>query len=543
MRAAAYCRVSTEQQIEKESLDVQEARLRAYCDAKGLDAPTIFREEGVSAKDTNRPELKRLLDEIRAGTVQFVLVTRLDRITRSMRDLITLIDTFGKHGVEFISLAESVDTSSSMGRFQLNLMGSLAQLERETTAERVTEVMHHRASEGKWNGGVIPFGYTTQQRVLSEAKKAGLPGSEATERALQACPEPKVLYADQSEAAAVDVIFDTYLATNSIRDAVRRLNSAGYKTRKGGRWTSTSIARMLANPVYVGQMPYGRRKTDPVTGELKRVQDCDVTVVEGSHRPLVERGKYEAVQHSLASGSFKKSRAASTYLLSRVLRCGRCGSPMYGSIHARPDGREYGYYRCSGRKADHPVECKGLSLPARQLEAFVVETLTKLSEDRSFLDDRQRMLKALQEEAEPGYSKAEDELGRLESAGRDLKRRMSVLLESLESEIIDPETFAERYSPLSESLNDNRARQAGLQDLALSLDARRVALEASLEAVASFGSNWEYLDAEGKAAKLQTIVKRITATEDDLHVEIFLDSPPFTELSEVSRTGTGSWPR
>ena len=116
-------------------------------------------------------------------------------------------------------------------------------------------------------------------------------------------------------------------------------------------------------------------------------------------------------------------------------------------------------------------------------------------------------------------------------------------LESLESEIIDPETFAERYSPLSESLNDNRARQAGLQDLALSLDARRVALEASLEAVASFGSNWEYLDAEGKAAKLQTIVKRITATEDDLHVEIFLDSPPFTELSEVSRTGTGSWPR
>lgn len=537
MAAAAYCRVSTEQQVEKESLDVQEARLRAYCVANGVDAPSIFRDEGLSGKDTHRPELNRLLGEVQAGKVQMVLVTRLDRITRSVRDLTYLIETFHRHGVEFVSLAENLDTSKPQGRFQITLLASLAQLERETTAERVAEVMHHRAAQGKWNGGVIPFGYTTQQRVLNEASKAGLSISEATERAVQSCPEPKVLYADEVEAALVKVVYDTYLATNSIRETVRRLNSAGYRTRSGGQWTSASIARMLSNPTYLGQMPYGRRRTDTVTGELKKVADCEVTLVEGSHPPLVDPDQYEAVQHALASRSFKKTRASRTYLLSGVLRCGKCGSPMYGSVYTKRDGREYGYYRCHARQGDHPTACDGLSIPVKQLEGFVVKTLFELSEDCDFLNDRRKMLQALSEEAEPGNSKTEAELRRLKSAERDLSSRMDVLLDSLETKLIERETFTGRYSKLVELLRDNRERQEALLELSASLDSRRVALEASFEAVASFSSNWDYLDDEGKAAKIQTIVKRITVTEHDMHLEVFLDGSPFPEFEEVSRMG------
>lgn len=545
MRPAAYCRVSTEQQVEKESLDVQETRLRAYCVANGLEEPIVFRDEGVSAKDTNRPELSRLLREVQAGRVTAVLVTRLDRITRSVRDVNTMIETFHKHGVEFVSLAENLDTSKSMGRFMVNLLASVAQLERETTAERVAEVMHHRAAQGKWNGGVIPFGYTTQQRVLREAMESGLSASEATEKAAQVCPEPKQLYTDAGEADCVAVVFDTYIETRSIRQTVIRLNSSGFRTRRGGRWTTTSVARMLSNPTYRGIMPYGQRQTDILTGELRRTPESEVCMAEGTHPPLVDDETYEVVQTLLASNSLKKTRAARTYVLSRVLHCGKCGAPMYGSIYVKPDGREYGYYRCSGRKMNPPTECDGLSLPARQLEGFVVQTLIELSKDRSFLSDRRRMLKALSEEAEaePGHSKTVEELERLRSAERDMSSRTEVLLDSLETGLIERETFRERYSRLVEMLRANKERQQVLQDLEASLDTRRAALEASFEAVASFGSNWDYLDDEGKAAKLQTIVKRITATEDDIHIEIFLDRPTLTEFEEVCRTGRGSWPR
>jgi len=352
-----------------------------------------------------------------------------------------------------------------------------------------------------------------------------------------------MLYADQTEAEYVKMIFETYLETSSIRETTRRLNSAGYKTRKGGRWTGTSIARMLSNPTYLGKMPYGRRRTDTLTGELAKVDDIEMIVVDGTHPPLLEPETYETVQHVLESGSFKKSRSARTYLLSRVLHCGKCGSPMYGSIHTKPDGREYTYYRCQGRKGDEPGRCEGLTIPAKQLDPFVVQTLVELSKDQHFLGDRQKMLEAIEREAEPGHSKAEDELERLKTVERDLKSRMDVLLDALETKTIERETFMDRYSRLNELLTDNRARQEVLQDLAASQDTRRASLEASFEAIESFGENWDYLDDEGKAAKIQTIVKRITVTEDDLNLEIFLDVPPFTEVGEVSRTGTGSWPR
>ncbi len=165
MKTAIYVRVSTTQQIDRESLQTQEERLRQYCKIHGYSIYKVYREEGVSAKDIKRPKLEELMQDIENKKVQAVLVAKLDRITRSLKDLINLIEFFQEHDVKLISLTQNIDTTGSMGRFMLNLLGAVAQVEREMTAERVSEDMHHRALAGKWNGGIIPYGYTTRHNT------------------------------------------------------------------------------------------------------------------------------------------------------------------------------------------------------------------------------------------------------------------------------------------------------------------------------------------------------------------------------------------
>jgi site-specific DNA recombinase len=131
----------------------------------------------VSAKDIERPQLQRLLHDVRAGRVSTVLVTKLDRISRSLHDLLDLMALFEKHGVLFVSLRDNIDTSGPVGRFILHILGAIAELERGITAERVAEDMKLRAKRGKWNGGMAPYG-----RVLVEGKLVVVPEEAATLR-------------------------------------------------------------------------------------------------------------------------------------------------------------------------------------------------------------------------------------------------------------------------------------------------------------------------------------------------------------------------
>jgi DNA invertase Pin-like site-specific DNA recombinase len=154
---AGYVRVSTEMQVERDALQNQIQALEGYGAAHGLTL-RIYKDEGISAKDTDRPDLQRLLADVRAGRVRAVLVTKLDRISRSLVDLLDLMRLFEQHGVKFVSLRDNIDTSGPVGRFMLHILGAIAELERGITAERVAEDMKLRARRGKWNGGLVPYG-------------------------------------------------------------------------------------------------------------------------------------------------------------------------------------------------------------------------------------------------------------------------------------------------------------------------------------------------------------------------------------------------
>lgn len=160
VRALGYVRVSTgEQAKEGFSLDVQEKRVRAYCEAKGWDLVRIYRDEGVSAKSLDRPALHELFGALKAKEADALVVMKLDRLTRSMRDLQGLIeDCFRRDGIVFVSVDETLDTSTANGRMVTNVLGTLAAWEREVICERTKAALDHKATLGEWRGR-IPFGF------------------------------------------------------------------------------------------------------------------------------------------------------------------------------------------------------------------------------------------------------------------------------------------------------------------------------------------------------------------------------------------------
>ena len=148
-KTALYIRVSTEMQVDKDSLTTQEEQLVDYCKKHGVTQYKIYKDKGFSAKDTNRPELEKLLRDIKNKEIERVITTKLDRISRSLADLLKLIELFQDHAVDYVSIGNNIDTSSPEGRLMYSLVGTFAQFEREIIAERVSKTMNNRAKKGK----------------------------------------------------------------------------------------------------------------------------------------------------------------------------------------------------------------------------------------------------------------------------------------------------------------------------------------------------------------------------------------------------------
>lgn len=536
MNAALYVRVSTLNQIDRDSLSTQRSRLQAYCEANGFTVREIYEDAGFSAKDTNRPALKRLFSDIRKGRIHAVLVTRLDRITRSLRDLVKLVDFFQEHHVKFISISQNIDSSGPFGRFMRDLLGLIAQLEREVTAERVSEDMHHRALQGKWNGGVIPYGYTTRQRTLRELIESGMEEHRAAAEATRICPEPKKLYVDSQEARIVREIFRVYAETRSLRKTTQALNSRGLRTRNGALWAASSVRRILTNPTYSGKIWYGKRKTNPENGRLEPVSPDEWKVVDGEQEAIVSTEMFQEVQEILSTKTRKPTRAKNSYLLAGLLRCGKCGGPMYGyTFTKRGTNKTYVYYKCHNNTSKGRAVCDGMTVPGREIEDYVVNELMRLSEDVTFLNDREKMLSALRKEAEHVLKGKDERLQSLKAEERKLQARLDTLLEKLENGLIEDSDFERRYRQIKPEIAANRARQEEIEELSVRPEAALEALNASFEEISSFGRNWEFLDNEGRKLKLQTVVREIRVFPDRrIEMQVFLDS------DELYRTGMDS---
>ena len=275
-KAAIYIRVSTDAQREEGySIDAQKEMLTAYCISKGIKNYEYYIDGGFSGSNINRPELSRLIADIKAERISCVLVYKLDRLSRSQKDTLYLIeDVFNPHGVDFISLNESMDTSTPLGRLMLGILSAFAQLERENIRERTRMGMKERIKSGLWpGGGRIPFGYDYDSQ--------------------------KGILVPNEDAETVRRIYDLYLE--------------GYSPRRIAEITGLKYERLAIQIL--------KRKSNAGYIEYNGEEYI------GKHEPIISLDKYNAVMESMRERSSIRN-TESSHLLTGLMVCGRCGAKM-----------------------------------------------------------------------------------------------------------------------------------------------------------------------------------------------------------------------
>lgn len=354
MKIAIYCRKSVFTG-KGESVGNQIDMCKSYIDSKFKDAEIeIYKDEGFSAKNMERPQFKRLLEDVRRGAVEAVVCYRLDRVSRSVSDFASLTEEFIKRGVSFISVKEEFDTGTPMGKAMMYIASVFAQLERETIAERVKDNMRALSQTGRWLGGTAPTGYKSE-KCISEAD-----GKKQTFFRLSEVPE---------ESRTVRLIFSLFLNLKSVTAVRRFLLKNGVKTRFCKDFSETAIKGILKNPVYAACdgdtykyfsmrgaevtfdendfgkaiMPYGRRNGKSSVSDIK-----NWTVAAGAHTPFIPGKEYVTAQEILTGGKAENKRLSSNNyaLLSGLLYC-KCGRKMRPK--KRSNSGELFDYICCGK--------------------------------------------------------------------------------------------------------------------------------------------------------------------------------------------------
>ncbi len=347
-RVAIYTRVSTLEQAEKGySLGEQEDQLLAYCKAKSWSVYKSYCDDGYSGANLNRPAMQELLQDAKKKQFDIVVVSKLDRLSRSQKDVLYLIeDVFNKNEIAFTSVKETLDTSTAFGKAMIGILAVFAQLEREQIRDRMQSGKIGRAKSGKAMSWVVdPFGY------------------KVIDGQYQIVP---------LEAKIVKEMFDIYLKRPSVTNLVKVLNDEGHIGKKT-RWSYRTVKVILTNPIYCGYNQYGGNK------------------YKGNHEPIISVEDFDYTQSLIEKQKTKASNPRpfqSKYMLSGLIRCGYCGSPM-GIVLYKPkkDGTRTRKYQCLGRKKDnglrkefikHNPSCPKKTVLADEVENYVLKELQKI---------------------------------------------------------------------------------------------------------------------------------------------------------------------
>src|SRR5208283_3128792 len=360
VRCAIYTRVSTDAGLEQDfnSLDAQRESAEAFIKSQAHEGWRLVRERfddgGYSGGSMERPALQRLLDRIRERRIDVIVVYKVDRLTRSLADFAKLVEAFDAHSVAFVSVTQSFNTTTSMGRLTLNVLLSFAQFEREVTGERIRDKIAASKRKGMWMGGVPSLGYDVRERRL---------------------------VINPAEADTVRHIYERYLELGCVRQLSKELEKRGIVSkvrvsqkgiRSGGcRFSRGALYELLANPIYIGEIRH-KQERHP-----------------GQHEAILPREVWERVQMRLngnaARGRGTSNRSISSPLAGKLFDAD--GQPLYVQ-RATKGRRRYRYYvsKClvNGSASDNG---KGWRLSAPELERSVTIAVRHILSDRAGLLD------------------------------------------------------------------------------------------------------------------------------------------------------------
>ena len=337
LRCAVYTRKSSEEGLDMEfnSLDAQREACEAYVSSQRSEGwvlvPDRYDDGGVSGATLERPALKRLLRDVETGLIDVVVVYKIDRLSRSLSDFSRLVDLFDRQQVTFVSVTQSFNTTTSMGRLTLNILLSFAQFEREVIGERIRDKFAASRRKGMWMGGTVPFGYRVESRKLIVRK---------------------------DEAEIIRSIFERFLAIGSATQLARSLNAEGVTSRSGKPIDKGALYKLLNNRVYIGEVVH-RGKAYP-----------------GEHQQIITKDLWDKVHSILADSPRKRagqSRRQTPALLKGLIFApnGQAMSPT----HTRKGGKLYRYYVTQSVLKLGPDTCPIRRIPAGDVEAAVIDQL------------------------------------------------------------------------------------------------------------------------------------------------------------------------
>ena len=461
-RAALYIRVSTlEQAQEGYSVGEQKERLIAYCKAKDWLIADIYVDGGYTGSNLNRPGIQKLMAE--TDKFDLVLVYKLDRLSRSQRDTLYLIEeVFRPKGVDFISMQESFDTSTPFGKAMIGLLAVFAQLEREQIKERTWMGRVARAKTGLHHGGGnIPIGYEYEDGKL---------------------------IVNPYEAEQVRKIYEWYLAGASLKAITDRLQAQGYTNKYSSYNSWSSVRNILGNETYTGMLHFG-----------------DI-IVEDAHEAIISKEQFDATQilRGKRSEKYGSNSFQSKHLLTGLIFCGHCG----GRYYLRNSGK-YSYYACYSRTKQmknmvKDPNCMNKIWKAQDLEPIIDEKIRELLRSPEMAAD----LAASKPKPIP-ITKNMD----LERRIHEIDKQISKLMELYQQDDIPPELLGEKINRL---YGERTALQSSLTP---EVEPTVMPFNLVEELLSDAAQIWDFADEAQKRRMMQSLISKITLTDCDVKIE------------------------
>lgn len=481
-----YVRVSTKMQVENgESIEAQLYDLRDYAKRNNLRILHEYIDDGYSGKNiTGRPHFQEMMEEIKSGVrVNYVLVFKLSRFGRNAADALSSLQLMQDYGTNLVCVKDGINSEAQMGKMMIAFMSAFAEMERENILVQTMAGREQKAREGKWNGGQAPYGY----KLVKDEKGKGH------------------LEIDEDEAEIVRIIFHEYTKKGKgVMALASWLNAQGYRknVRGNGKYehfVPTFLKNVLCNPVYVGKIAYGRRRTTPVKGkrnEYRMIKQSDYDVYDGEHEAIIDEATWNAAQERMAEEShpFPEAKTGEhVHLLTGMLICPVCGRKMIANVsHGKRKkdgtvGKSTYAYACKYSKKQFGPSCTFTrQFKQEYIDREVIEVIARAAYSDIF---EERVRDEL--DAAVDIEKLEADVERIGKALDNNKAARRMLSRKLDSLDVSDRSYERKYEDMQARLDKLYDECA---DIETAFDNAESKLESAKEKQVTTARIYEMLD-------------------------------------------------
>ncbi|WP_445489213.1 recombinase family protein [Niallia sp. 03133] len=501
-KVALYVRVSTEDQAENGySIEAQLNTLRNHCEMLGKTIVEEYIDKGISGKSINgRNGLKRLLEDAKKGKFNEVIVWKISRLARNTIDLLKIVEELHKNNVIFRSYSENFETETPMGKFALQMMGAVAELERNTIVDNVKLGMTQRAKEGKWNGGSM-LGYASKD---------------------------KELIIIEEEANLVRYIFDLYISGKGYKAIANTLNHEGYKTKRNKAFSINSVRTIITNPCYAGFIRFNQ--VENWNEKRRKGTNKTPVIVKGEHKPIISEDIWEKTKSILIQKSHKPAKTfTGTFPLTTLLRCQYCGQGMIGHKSKKnKNGNEYiRYYQCGNFHYKGSSVCKSHLVNADIAEEYVFKKIEELTSKPSVLKEIVgRVNKEIKSHKEP----IQNNLNYINKSIRDNEKSIQKLMTIIETKDSFPKVILKRLEELEIKQNELLEQKKYLEFELNKPTIKEISFEQVSNVLSAFSKILPTLPPEQQKDFLHSIINKITVNKGNSpskrnikDIELFFD--------------------